>query len=122
GGGRGGVAGGGGGALGVSLAGKQLDSLSPLVGVAWPRWRLWSTGGPISMPPNGYEIAKLAVRVGDNRLYGRGRLDFAGERPRLDMQLSAPEVQLDDFSSGERTTARAPVTAEALRSTVSRTA
>ena len=113
---------GSGGELALSLSGEQLDSLSTLVGVALPPWRLWSIAGPISMTPNGYEIAKLAVKVGGSRLYGRGRLDFAGERPRLDMQLSAREVQLDDFPSGERTTARAPVTAEALRSTVSRTA
>jgi len=113
-----------GGELGLTLAGDQLDSLSTLARVALPPWRSWSLAGPISMTPSGYEIAKLAVRVGGSRLYGRGRLDLAGERPRLDMQLSAPEVQLDDFPSGKKTTTttRAPVTAEALRSTVSRTA
>ena len=111
-----------GGELALTLAGEQLDSLSTLARVALPPWRSWSLAGPISMTPSGYEIAKLAVRVGGSRLYGRGRLDLAGERPRLDMQLSGPEVQLDDFPFEERTAAQRPVTAQSLRATVSRTA
>lgn len=111
-----------GGELVLMLSGERLDSLSSLARVELPPWRSWSLAGPISMTPTGYEVTKLAVRVGDSRLYGQGRLDLSGSRPRLDMQLSAPEVQLDDFPFEERRADRRAVTAESLRATVGRTA
>lgn len=113
---------GSGGELTLALAGEQLDSLSPLVHAALPPWRSWSVEGPIRMTPTGYEITRLAVRVGQSRLYGRGRLDLAGARPRLDMDLSAPDLQLEDFPFAERTAVQRSVTAETVRATAGRVA
>jgi hypothetical protein len=44
-----------------------------------------------------YEVPELDVSVGASRLTGQGRLDLGGEKPRLDLSVRAPRVQLDDF-------------------------
>jgi uncharacterized protein involved in outer membrane biogenesis len=67
------------------------------------------------MTSTGYEVTRLAVRVGQSRLNGRGRLDVTGARPRLDMRVSAPNIQLDDFPLEKKPDA--PQSAEGLRAT-----
>jgi hypothetical protein len=69
------------------------------------------------MTPTGYELTRLAVRVGQSRLIGRGRLDVTGARPRLDLRVTAPNIQLDDFPLERDATAPASATAEELRAT-----
>jgi hypothetical protein len=76
------------------------------------------------MTPSGYEIQGLLLRVGENRLKGTGRLDVSGPRPRLDVRVSAPSIQLDDFPLPERLADAPPkpITTEALRLTTSKVA
>ncbi len=113
---------GSGGSLTLELAGERLDSLSGLAHAALPRWGPWSIRGPISMTPTGYELTRLAVRVGQSRLDGSGRLDLTGARPRLDLRVTAPHIQLDDFPLERGAAAPTPATAEALRATARDTA
>ena len=111
-----------GGDLTLDFGGERLDSLSALTGAALPPWTPWSIEGPISVTPTGYEVTRLAVRAGQSRLYGRGRFDLTGPRPRLDVYLRAPSLQLDDFPFAARAGASQPVTAQSVRATASRTA
>ena len=111
-----------GGALTMALAGEQLDSLSDLTQAKLPPWGPWSLEGAISVTPTGYEVMRLTVRSGQSRLYGQGRVDLSGARPRVDMRLRAPHVQLDDFPFESQARARGPATASAMRATASRTA
>jgi uncharacterized protein involved in outer membrane biogenesis len=63
--------------------------------------------------------------VGRSRLSGTGKLDLGGPRPYLDVQVTAPSIQLDDFPTPERTTeSPAPpgVGRGGLRAAASRTA
>ncbi len=110
-----------GGDLRLTLAGDQLDSLSTLVRAALPPWGPWSVAGPISMTRGGYEIEKLAVRIGNSSLYGQGRLDLSGARPRVDARLRAPEVQLDDFPFERTAGERRALNAQSVRETAGRT-
>lgn len=86
-----------GGSLTLDLRGERLDSLSALARVELPPWGPWSLRGPIAMTAAGYEVRRLALRVGESRLNGRGTLDVTGARPRLDLRVTAPRIQLDDF-------------------------
>ena len=86
-----------GGQLTLEMRGERLDALSGLARVALPPWGPWSIRGPFQMTPTGYEVRRLQVRVGTSRLNGTGRLDVTGARPRLDVRITAPNVQLDDF-------------------------
>jgi len=43
-------------------------------------------------------VPDLRLKVGSSTLNGRGSLITSGVRPRLDMELKAPQIQLNDFS------------------------
>jgi hypothetical protein len=56
------------------------------------------------MTPDGYQMPEMQVRVGESRLQGSGRVDVTGPRPRLEVRVTAPSIQLDDFPMPERLT------------------
>lgn len=88
------------GGLTLQVKGDRLDSLSKLARVDLPAWGPWSFGGSFRARPSGYEVPDLQVRVGSSSLNGHGSLNLSGARPRADVSLSAPRVQLDDFKFG----------------------
>jgi hypothetical protein len=92
----------GGADLTIEIAGERLESLSPLARAELPPWGPWSVSGPFRITATAYEVPKLAVRVGASRLEGRGRVDVVGKRPRLELHVAAPQVQLDDFRLPKR--------------------
>ena len=110
------------GGLRLQVKGERLDSLSKLARVDLPAWGPWSFGGRFRARPSGYEVPDLQVRVGSSSLNGHGSLNLTGVRPRADVTLSAPRIQLDDFKFGawspfekkEKAPDR-PMTAEELR-------
>ena len=81
----------------LSVHGERLDSLDQLAHVQLPPWGPWELGGRFRIASSGYEVPDLALRVGDSTLNGHGSLVTTGARPRVDMDLSAPRVQLNDF-------------------------
>jgi hypothetical protein len=110
-----------GGNLTLDLRGERLDSLSALARAELPPWGPWSLRGPIAMTPTGYEVRRLALRVGESQLNGRGTLDVTGARPRLDLRVTAPRIQLDDFALPRRADAapEGQTVPEALRAQAS---
>ena len=108
-----------GGRLTLAMGGERLDTLNGLARVELPPWGPWAIRGPIKMTATGYEARGLVVSVGENRLTGDGRLDVTGARPRLDVSVTAPSIQLDDFPLPERLTddPRPAVTAQGIRAT-----
>jgi uncharacterized protein involved in outer membrane biogenesis len=110
--------------LDIRLSGARLDSLNPLARADLPPWGPWSISGPFRVTRTAYEVPGLELRVGSSRLSGKGRFELAGKRPRLDVAVSAPRIQLDDFelegwSAFEKTqqapAREKPVTADELR-------
>lgn len=87
----------GGGALSLRATGHRLDSLDALAGVSLPPWGPWSVLANVSAAPSGYRLDSLRISSGSTRLGGRGQLDLAAIRPRLDFELRADVLQLDDF-------------------------
>jgi len=83
--------------LEINLAGDRLISLNKLARADLPPWGPWSIAGPIRLTSTAYEVPDLEVRVGSSSLNGKGRFDFGGKRPRLDVRVTAPRIQLDDF-------------------------
>lgn len=88
------------GELELRIQGERLDTMNRLARVELPPWGPWSLGGRFVASARGYEVPDLALRVGDSRLDGRGTYVSGAQRPRLDVRLSAPRVQLDDFKFG----------------------
>jgi uncharacterized protein involved in outer membrane biogenesis len=110
--------------LTFEMSGERLDSLSELARVELPAWGPWSLRGPIRMSATGYEVQALTVNVGRSRLGGSGTLDVGGPRPRLQMQVAAPTLQLDDFPMPPRLTdpPESPVQGGGMRGATSRLA
>ena len=107
------------GKLTFGMSGERLDTLNGLARVELPPWGPWSLRGPILMTPSGYELKELLVRVGESRLHGTGSLDVTGPRPRLDVRMTAPGIQLDDFPMPKHPTdaPSKPATAPGSRAT-----
>jgi hypothetical protein len=105
--------------LKFDLSGAKLDSLNGLARTQLPPWGPWSISGPVRVTPTAYEVPDVDVRVGASRLGGQARIDLARERPRVEMRVTAPRVQLDDFKldgwSPVEGRSPAPASAEALR-------
>ena len=83
--------------LELSAHGQRFDSLNQLAHVELPPWGPWEVGGKFQVAGSGYDVSDLSLRVGESRLNGHGSLATIGKRPRLDIDLKAPRVQLDDF-------------------------
>lgn len=83
--------------LALEVRGTRLDALDKLVHVALPPWGPWSAVGRFQMNARGYAVEDLLLQVGSSRLQGRGTMDTAQGRPKIDVALSAPLIQLDDF-------------------------
>jgi uncharacterized protein involved in outer membrane biogenesis len=115
---------GGAGQLTFEMGGQQLDSLSELARVELPAWGPWSLRGPIRMSSTGYEVQDLTLAVGQSRLNGSGSLDLSGPRPRAELRVSAPSIQLDDFPMPQRLVdpLESPARNDGMRGTASRTA
>jgi uncharacterized protein involved in outer membrane biogenesis len=83
--------------LDLTVKGERFDTLDRLLRVQLPHWGPWGAGGRFRVSKSGYQVDDLALHVGQSTLNGRGSLVTAGVRPRIDMELTAPRVQLDDF-------------------------
>ncbi len=83
--------------LDLSVRGERFDSLDQLARVQLPPWGPWVLGGRFRVSKSGYEVPDLSLRVGESNLTGHGSLITTDVRPRVDLQLAAPRIQLNDF-------------------------
>ena len=87
--------------LTLDAHGKRFDSLSKLARTSLPPWGPWSATGKFRISPRGYEVNGLRFQVGDSILDGNGSVETQSGRPRIDIALASPLVQLDDFKLGD---------------------
>ena len=86
--------------LALEMNGSRLDNLDVLAHTSLPPWGPWSATGKFHMSPAGYEVSSLLLKVGSSELNGHGKVDTKVEPPRIDIELAAPTIQLDDFRFG----------------------
>ncbi|HVY05378.1 MAG TPA: AsmA family protein [Burkholderiales bacterium] len=87
--------------LALDAHGQRFDTLNKLARASLPPWGPWSATGKFRMSPGGYEVNGLHLQVGQSALDGIGKVETASGRPRIDIALSAPLIQLDDFKLGD---------------------
>ncbi|WP_283744418.1 AsmA family protein [Sideroxydans sp. CL21] len=87
--------------LALEMSGTRLDNLNLLANTSLPPWGPWSGTGKLHMSPVGYEVSSLLLQVGSSQLNGHGKLDTSVVPPRIDIELTAPTIQLDDFRFGD---------------------
>lgn len=83
--------------LSLAMHGERFNSLDRLLRVSLPPWGPWSADGRFRMSARGYAVDNLLLKVGSSSLKGRGTMDTASGRAKLDIALAAPLIQLDDF-------------------------
>jgi uncharacterized protein involved in outer membrane biogenesis len=81
----------------LSIRGERLDSLDTLARASLPPWGPYALEGAMRVSNQGYEVPDLTLRMGESQLTGRGSLIGVEGRPRIDVVLRAPNVQLNDF-------------------------
>jgi uncharacterized protein involved in outer membrane biogenesis len=103
--------------LGMKVQGERFNQLDKLLHVSLPPWGPWSAAGRFRMSTRGYEVEDLQLKVGNSTLNGRGSLVTSRGRPRLDIALNSPLIQLDDFrlNGWSATETQAPSSAPADR-------
>ncbi|MEX0959631.1 MAG: AsmA family protein [Burkholderiales bacterium] len=89
--------------LALEAGGRRFDTLNRLVRASLPPWGPWSAAGRFRMSPRGYELSDMRLRVGESELNGTGSLRTDSARPRIDIALDSPNIQLDDFRFGDWT-------------------
>jgi hypothetical protein len=87
--------------LALDLSGTRLDALNALAHASLPPWGPWSISGKFHMSRSGYEVPALVLQVGNSQLTGHGKFDTTLAPPRIDVDLSAPRIQIDDFRFGD---------------------
>ncbi len=83
--------------LALEVRGPRFDTLSKLARASLPPWGPWSAVGKFRMTAGGYEVDDLVLQIRDSALHGKGRFATGTGRPRIEITLAAPNVQLDDF-------------------------
>lgn len=86
--------------LALKASGQRFDHLNKLLRVSLPPWGPWSAAGQFRMSRNGYAVKQLKLQVGSSELNGHGAFETIGKRPRLEVALAAPLIQLEDFRTG----------------------
>jgi uncharacterized protein involved in outer membrane biogenesis len=83
--------------LQLAISGRRVNSLDELARTSLPHWGPYALQSRFHVSSTGYDMPGLVLKVGSSELNGKGSLIFTGVRPRVDVQLSAPRIQLDDF-------------------------
>lgn len=87
--------------LALEMSGSRFDNLNTLAHTSLPPWGPWSASGKFHMSSLGYEVSALQLQVGTSQLTGYGKVDTTKVPPRMDVVLTAPTIQLDDFKLGD---------------------
>jgi hypothetical protein len=85
-------------ALTLTLSGDRVESLERLTGIDLPPWGPYSVRATAEAFTGDRFAGDLRIEVGASTLTGGGELKLS-EPPRIEMDLTAPIIQLDDFST-----------------------
>ena len=86
--------------LALEVHGTRFDTLNKLARASLPPWGPWSAVGKFRMSARGYEVDDLVFKVRESALNGKGKYETSTGRPRIEIALAAPNIQLDDFKFG----------------------
>ena len=89
--------------LALNMSGTRVDNLNALAHTSLPPWGPWTASGKFHMTGKGYEVSALSLQVGSSLLGGHGKFDTQTVPLRIDVELTAPAIQLDDFKFGDWT-------------------
>jgi hypothetical protein len=83
--------------LRLKINGQSLSDLNQLLDVDIPSWGPWGLSGLFKMTNKGYEVNNFDLTVGESILKGKGTLLTDLKPVKLDINLNAHQIRLDDF-------------------------
>ena len=83
--------------LHMTLAGDSLEQLFPLLGIAFPATRPYTTEGHLVHSGNTWRLEKFTGRIGGSDIAGFAQLVTGGTRPQLRAELQSKLLTLDDL-------------------------
>lgn len=83
------------------VQGERLDSLNRLLQLDLPPLKSYGADALLSWRKGRLDLSDLEVRVGKSKLIGKGAIETTGQRPKANIKLTAPLIQLDDFNLGD---------------------
>jgi len=83
------------------LSGERLNSINTFLEVDLPPYGPYELGGRFQLKETGYYLSDLNVRVNQSHLTGTMSLETGVRPPRLDIDLTTPTLQIDDFKVGD---------------------
>ena len=92
----------------LDLSNPRLSDVNEVFDVSLPPWGPISIAGAFGSRESGYFIEDLRLKVGSSRLTGNAALDTTSTPPKLDLELNAATVQLDDFAVSDWSAKDAP--------------
>ncbi|MCP3870177.1 MAG: AsmA family protein [Gammaproteobacteria bacterium] len=87
--------------LKVSVEGKRLDSLNRLLALDLPPLNAYQLKAVLSTREKQLDLSELDIRVGKSSLIGSMKTDTSQKSTNIDIALTAPLIQLEDFNVGD---------------------
>ncbi len=81
----------------VALRGESLAQLFPLLGIAFPETRAYSTDGHVVHSGQTWRYEKFSGRIGDSDIAGTFQIDTGGKRPAMKADLVSNLLDLADL-------------------------
>lgn len=81
----------------LGLSGDSLDQLFPLLGIAFPATRAYTTDGHLLHAGNSWRYEKFSGRIGDSDIAGALQVDSGGKRPALKAELASKLLDFADL-------------------------
>ncbi len=81
----------------LALRGESLAQLYPLLGIAFPETRAYTTEGHIAHSGRTWRYEKFSGRVGDSDIAGSVTVDTGGKRPAMKAELVSKLLDLADL-------------------------
>jgi len=81
----------------LALSGESLDQLYPLLAIAFPATRPYTTKGQLLRKENTWRYEKFSGRIGDSDIAGTLSVDTNGKRPAIKAELVSNVLALEDL-------------------------
>jgi len=88
-------------ALGLQMRGEFFSSMNDIVGMRLPEVGPYEITGSFDIREDGYFVDNLTAKVGDSVVSGHASLQTSTAIPEFEVELTANNIQLNDFASDE---------------------
>jgi len=105
--------------LDISIKGKDLEKLNPIINTDFPPFNDYSFSGKLIANPRGYILKSAMVSIGDTQLQASIVVETVAKKPVWNISLNSQQLQLKDFGFDDWNTPQVATSTEAASKQVS---